>query len=53
MRADIHPKYHEARVHCVCGNEFTVGSTTDGMVHSSTGRNDGRPYFASSYARSM
>ena len=31
----------------------TVGSTTEGIVHSSTGRSDGRPYFASSYARSM
>ena len=27
MRADIHPTYHEAQVHCVCGNTFTVGST--------------------------
>ncbi len=29
MKADIHPRYQQANVHCVCGNEFTVGSTTD------------------------
>ncbi len=27
MKQDIHPQYHEARVRCACGNEFTVGST--------------------------
>jgi large subunit ribosomal protein L31 len=28
MKADIHPKYHEARVTCAsCGTSFTVGST--------------------------
>jgi len=28
MKKDIHPKYHkEAKVICVCGNEFTTGST--------------------------
>ena len=27
MKADIHPQYHQAQAHCVCGNEFTVGST--------------------------
>jgi len=28
MKKDIHPKYFEnAKVICVCGNEFTVGST--------------------------
>ncbi len=27
-KKDIHPKYHpETKVHCVCGNTFTVGST--------------------------
>jgi large subunit ribosomal protein L31 len=31
MKADIHPKFHQAQVHCVCGNEFTVGSTTDSI----------------------
>ena len=31
MKAEIHPKYHQARAHCVCGNEFTVGSTTDSI----------------------
>jgi large subunit ribosomal protein L31 len=29
MKAEIHPRYQQANVHCVCGNEFTVGSTTD------------------------
>ena len=29
MKAEIHPQFHQAQVHCVCGNEFTVGSTTD------------------------
>jgi len=28
MKKDIHPKYHkDAKVICVCGNEFTTGST--------------------------
>lgn len=28
MKEGIHPEYHpEARVTCVCGNTFTVGST--------------------------
>ena len=31
MKADIHPQFHQAQVHCVCGNEFTVGSTTESI----------------------
>ncbi|HEX2843988.1 MAG TPA: 50S ribosomal protein L31 [Candidatus Limnocylindria bacterium] len=31
MKADIHPQYHQAQAHCVCGNEFTVGSTTESI----------------------
>jgi large subunit ribosomal protein L31 len=27
MKADIHPKYVECRVHCGCGNEFTTRAT--------------------------
>ena len=28
MKADIHPQYYEAKVHCgSCGTEWTVGST--------------------------
>lgn len=28
MKKDIHPDYYtEAKVNCVCGNEFNVGST--------------------------
>jgi large subunit ribosomal protein L31 len=28
VKADIHPKYFEAQVHCAsCGTEFVVGST--------------------------
>jgi large subunit ribosomal protein L31 len=30
MKKDIHPKYNKkAKVKCVCGNEFTTGSTVD------------------------
>jgi len=30
MKKDIHPKYHtNTKVTCVCGNEFTTGSTRD------------------------
>ena len=30
MKADIHPTYYQkAKVKCVCGNEFTVGSTLE------------------------
>jgi large subunit ribosomal protein L31 len=29
MKAEIHPKWNaEAKVSCVCGNAFTVGSTS-------------------------
>ena len=31
MKADIHPQYHQAQVHCVCGTTFTVGSTVDSI----------------------
>jgi large subunit ribosomal protein L31 len=31
MKADIHPQYHQAQARCVCGNEFTVGSTVDSI----------------------
>ena len=31
MKSDIHPKYHQAEVHCVCGNTFTVGSTAESI----------------------
>jgi len=29
MKADIHPKYYKASVHCACGNSFTVGSAKE------------------------
>ena len=29
MKADIHPSYVEATVHCSCGNTFTTRSTKD------------------------
>jgi large subunit ribosomal protein L31 len=33
MKASIHPKYFEkANVICVCGNKFTVGSTSE-LIH--------------------
>ena len=31
MKADIHPQFHQAQARCVCGNEFTVGSTVDSI----------------------
>ena len=31
MKSEIHPQFHQAQVHCVCGNEFTVGSTTESI----------------------
>lgn len=27
MKTDIHPTYHQTKVQCACGNDFTVGST--------------------------
>ena len=27
MKADIHPKYVDAQVHCACGNTFMTRST--------------------------
>lgn len=27
MKPEIHPEYHEVKVHCACGNEFTTRST--------------------------
>lgn len=30
MKKNIHPKYYpKAKVHCACGNTFTVGSTKE------------------------
>ena len=29
MKPGIHPKYHNAKVTCACGNTFEVGSTRD------------------------
>lgn len=29
MKADIHPKYFNAKVKCACGNSFSVGSTKE------------------------
>jgi large subunit ribosomal protein L31 len=30
MKKDIHPKYYpKAKVKCVCGNTFTIGSTVE------------------------
>ena len=31
MKTEIHPQYHQANVHCVCGNTFTVGSTAESI----------------------
>lgn len=29
MKANIHPKFVNAKVKCACGNEFEVGSTKE------------------------
>lgn len=29
MKPDIHPPYHEIKVTCACGNQFTTRSTLD------------------------
>ncbi|MEO5986397.1 MAG: 50S ribosomal protein L31 [Candidatus Limnocylindria bacterium] len=31
MKTEVHPQFHQANVHCVCGNTFTVGSTADSI----------------------
>ena len=33
MKAAIHPKYEEVRVHCACGNAFTTRSTHKGAIN--------------------
>ena len=33
MKAAIHPKYEEVRVHCACGNTFTTRSTHKGAIN--------------------
>ena len=32
MKAAIHPKYEEVRVHCACGNTFSTRSTHKGDI---------------------
>ncbi len=29
MKPEIHPEYHDVKVHCACGNEFETRSTKD------------------------
>ena len=29
MKKDIHPAYHQAKVHCACGHSFGVGATKE------------------------
>ena len=31
MKKDIHPKYFQAKIHCLCGNEFVAGSTKESI----------------------
>ena len=31
MKPEIHPEYHEVKVHCACGNEFTTRSTKQNL----------------------
>jgi large subunit ribosomal protein L31 len=33
MKAAIHPKYEEVRVHCACGNAFITRSTHKGAIN--------------------
>ena len=33
MKADTHPDYHEIKVICSCGNEFTTRSTLSDELH--------------------
>ncbi len=33
MKAAIHPNYHDTRVQCACGNNFTTRSTHKGDIH--------------------
>ena len=33
MKAGIHPDYHEIKVVCSCGNEFTTRSTLNDELH--------------------
>jgi large subunit ribosomal protein L31 len=33
MKPDIHPAYHEIKVICGCGNEFTTRSTLKEDLH--------------------
>ena len=30
MKAEIHPDYHDVRIHCACGNEFDTRSSFKG-----------------------
>lgn len=32
MKVGIHPTYHQAKVICSCGNQFTMGSTQE-VIH--------------------
>jgi large subunit ribosomal protein L31 len=31
MKASIHPKYHQVKVHCACGETWTTGSTKEDL----------------------
>jgi len=31
MKKEIHPEYLQAKVKCVCGNEFVAGSTIEAI----------------------
>ena len=31
MKKEIHPQFFQASARCVCGNEFTVGSTKEAI----------------------
>ncbi|NLZ28306.1 MAG: 50S ribosomal protein L31 [Firmicutes bacterium] len=31
MKAEIHPKYHRAKITCACGESFETGSTKENI----------------------
>lgn len=33
MKKDIHPKYREVTIRCVCGNEVKTRSTVEGEIN--------------------
>lgn len=45
MKQGIHPEYHDVRVVCSCGNQFTTRSTYPGDVMSSEVCSSCHPFY--------